>query len=95
MLKAEREGLGLAVLSGDLVTGFTAPPRSRLRARLGQSPSGWFRRRWARAVAPVAAARVPYAVTLGNHDREAGVPGRDIVALDQRLHPDLSLTQQV
>ena len=66
------------------------PPAKRLTA-----PGAWFKARWRRVVGPVRKARVPYAVALGNHDRQADLSGRQILELDRRTSPGLSLTQLV
>lgn len=84
---AAEAGAGLVVYSGDLVTGFMQPLRSRL------TNDAWLERKWAAAVAPAIAAGLPYAVTLGNHDTESSCSPREVVAQD--MQNELSLTQQV
>lgn len=66
------------------------PPVGRLAL-----PGAWFKAQWRKVVGPVRKARVPYAVALGNHDRQADLSGRQILELDRRTSPDLSLTQLV
>lgn len=62
VLAAERPDL--VVFSGDMVSGWACgrPPRPAPCA------PGWFEARWRQLVAPVHAAGLPYAITLGNHE---------------------------
>ncbi|KAK9918079.1 hypothetical protein WJX75_001042 [Coccomyxa subellipsoidea] len=71
----------LAVLSGDMVSGFA-----------WDGTMGWFEKRWRQLVKPIAAAGVPYALILGNHDDEADLSREQIVLLDMRLQQG-SLTE--
>ncbi len=62
VLSAEKPDL--VIFSGDLVSGWVC--------RSGQGGSacgpGWWEARWAQLTAPVRAAAVPWAITLGNHE---------------------------
>jgi len=49
--------------------------------------------RWRQLTAPIAAARVPYGLTLGNHDDEANLMRAEIVELDRKLRSQMSLTE--
>ena len=49
--------------------------------------------RWRQLTAPIAAARVPYGLVLGNHDDEADLMRVEIVALDSRLRAQGSMTK--
>ncbi|CAL8463973.1 g3508 [Coccomyxa elongata] len=71
----------LAVLSGDMVSGFA-----------WDGTNGWFEKRFRQLIKPIAAAGVPYALILGNHDDEADLSREQIVLLDMRLQQG-SLTQ--
>ena len=42
--------------------------------------------RWRQLTAPIAAARVPYGLALGNHDAEADLMRVEIVSLDMQVH---------
>eukprot|EP00887_Chlorella_sp_A99_P005029 scaffold4.g5029.t1 len=83
LLAAEQPDL--VVFSGDLVSGFECEQ---------PCPAGWFAARYRQLIAPVAAAGVPWALTLGNHDAEADLGRREIVALDIVAGGGASLTQQ-
>ena len=94
LLAAEQPDL--AVLSGDIVSGFACtntveeaaaatekaarygggPFTAGPGAQSGTCPPGWLEAAWAAATAPLRAAGVPWAVTLGNHDAEADVTDR-------------------
>ena len=41
--------------------------------------------RWRQLTAPIAAARVPYGLALGNHDAEADLMRVEIVSLDMQV----------
>lgn len=63
VLAAERPDL--VVFSGDMVSGWVCRPSD---PRAPDCGPGWFERRWRQLIAPVHAAGLPYAVTLGNHE---------------------------
>ncbi|KAL4452418.1 hypothetical protein ABPG75_008080 [Micractinium tetrahymenae] len=98
VLAAERPGL--AVLSGDMVSGF-AFPAGDVAGRLGRLfdrgssthlTASWYERQWRRLVAPLHAAGVPYAAILGNHDGEADLGRRGVTELASAVGGSLSLT---
>ncbi|KAF2397111.1 Metallo-dependent phosphatase [Trichodelitschia bisporula] len=78
LLKHERPHL--AVLNGDLITGENTHAHNSTRY-LDQ------------IVAPLVAARVPWASTYGNHDRQQNLSPRSLLARERRLYPHLSLTR--
>ncbi|KAL4444638.1 hypothetical protein ABPG77_002455 [Micractinium sp. CCAP 211/92] len=88
VLSAEKPDL--VIFSGDLVSGWVC--------RGGQGGSacgpGWWEARWAQLTAPVRAAAVPWAITLGNHDAEAELTRRQIVDLAVRTQGVYGLTRQ-
>lgn len=97
----EDEQPGLAVLSGDMVSGF-AFPAGDLAGRLGrlvgssgssQLTASWYEQQWHRLVEPLHAAGVPYASILGNHDGEADLGRRDVAELAHAVGGALSLTR--
>lgn len=101
VLAAEQPGL--AVLSGDMVSGF-AFPAGDLAGRLGRLFSSsksrgapltasWYEQQWRRLVAPLHGAGVPYAAILGNHDGEADLSRRDVAELASAVGGSLSLTR--
>ena len=49
--------------------------------------------RWRQLTAPIAAARVPYGLVLGNHDDEADLMRQEVVDLDMKLRSQGSLTR--
>ncbi len=49
--------------------------------------------RWRQLTAPIAAAKVPYGLVLGNHDDEADLMRQEIVDLDMKLRSQGSLTE--
>ncbi len=53
--------------SGDMVSGWVCVPSTERPLPVDCGP-GWFERRWRQLIAPVHEARVPYAITLGNHE---------------------------
>ena len=53
--------------SGDMVSGWVCVPSPERPLPVDCGP-GWFERRWRQLIAPVHAAGLPYAVTLGNHE---------------------------
>ncbi|EFN59663.1 hypothetical protein CHLNCDRAFT_133158 [Chlorella variabilis] len=89
VLAAERPDL--VVFSGDMVSGWVCRPSD---PRAPDCGPGWFERRWRQLIAPVHAAGLPYAVTLGNHDGEAELTRRQILDLDIRTGGVWSLTRQ-
>ncbi|PSC76897.1 ser thr phosphatase family isoform A [Micractinium conductrix] len=96
VLEAEKEGMGLVVFSGDMVTGFMEYVDAALDKMVGSggNQSGWFEQQWKKVVAPVHNLSLPYCITLGNHDAQADLDGRQIVQLDIDTGKHLTLTQQ-
>jgi 3',5'-cyclic AMP phosphodiesterase CpdA len=43
---------------------------------------GWFKRNWELFVKPMKEKKIPWAITLGNHDIESDLTGRQVVELD-------------
>jgi len=67
----------LVVFSGDMVSGWKWNRRDPL----------WYQARWSNVVAPVVAARIPHAMTPGNHDGEANLNHLQIARLDRESSP--------
>eukprot|EP01025_Chloroclados_australasicus_P017529 TRINITY_DN18953_c1_g1_i1.p1 TRINITY_DN18953_c1_g1~~TRINITY_DN18953_c1_g1_i1.p1 ORF type:complete len:418 (-),score=47.86 TRINITY_DN18953_c1_g1_i1:209-1399(-) len=74
----------LIVLSGDLVSGY-----------MSYGSSEWFREKIGGLLESLKQLQVPYAVTLGNHDQEAGLSRREVVQFfaSQVDEHELAMTQ--
>lgn len=79
---AAAEQPNLIVLSGDVVSG-----------AFGRGARGFAEGVWRPLAAVLARAGVPYATVLGNHDAEADLGRRELVALEAALGAPLSLTR--
>lgn len=62
----------LVVLSGDQVSGYA-----------WDGTDGWYARQWDALVAELQELGIPYATVLGNHDDEADLERREILALER------------
>lgn len=72
----------MIVYGGDMVSGFAY-----------NGKRGWFKRQWRRVIAPALAAGIPYAFALGNHDDQADLNRRGIMAVDKDVGGALALSQ--
>lgn len=69
----ELESPDLVVIDGDASSNYAAPKSCQI---LDMSCKSWFEKNWVRFTEPLETAGVPYAYTLGNHDRIPGIsPG--------------------
>ena len=68
-----QESPSLVVFSGDMVSGYGWNGRA-----------GWYSRRWQQVASSVRSSGLPHAAILGNHDGEADLGRRQIMALAGR-----------
>jgi Calcineurin-like phosphoesterase len=77
----EWEQPDLAVLTGDLVSGYSWP-----------GSLGWYMKYYKKYIQPMKDYKLPWAIALGNHDIEADLTGLEIMDIDNKEPLSLSKT---
>ena len=77
------ENPDLVILSGDVVSGDD----------WDHTTSGWFESVWSQAIQPMQKYQIPYAMILGNHDRQGYLTPEQIISNDMRYNTSLTTSR--